>query len=92
LNSLLVSAPADFWIARLAAAGIPCGTVRTVPDALASADVENLATVNHSVLGPIKQVLGPIRLNGAYLAPVLPPPMLDEHHGDLLKPGNKSSD
>lgn len=85
LNSHLASAPADAWIARLAADGIPCGTVRTVPDALASADVQNLATVTHSSLGPIKQVLGPIRLNGEYLAPVLPPPALDEHRGELLK-------
>jgi crotonobetainyl-CoA:carnitine CoA-transferase CaiB-like acyl-CoA transferase len=92
LNSKFVSAPADFWIARLTATGIPCGTVRTVPDALASADVENLATVTHSVLGPIKQVLGPIRLNGEYLTPSLPPPMLDEHHGDLLKQGDARGD
>jgi crotonobetainyl-CoA:carnitine CoA-transferase CaiB-like acyl-CoA transferase len=84
LNSHLASAPADVWIARLAAAGIPCGMVRTLPDALASADVQNLATVTHSTLGPIKQVLGPIRMNGEYLAPVLPPPALDEHHGELL--------
>jgi crotonobetainyl-CoA:carnitine CoA-transferase CaiB-like acyl-CoA transferase len=85
LNSHLSSAPAATWIAALAAAGIPCGTVRTVPDSLSSADVQNLATVGHGAAGPIKQVLGPIRLNGEYLAPVLPPPALDEHHGELLK-------
>jgi len=92
LNSHLVSAPAATWIARLAAAGIPCGTVRTVPDALASADVQSVATVNHDTLGPIKQVLGPIRLNGNYLDPVLPPPTLDQHHGELLKKGGRAGD
>jgi crotonobetainyl-CoA:carnitine CoA-transferase CaiB-like acyl-CoA transferase len=85
LNSHFSSSPAASWIAALAAAGIPCGTVRTVPDALASADVGNLATVEHGTGGPIKQVLGPMRLNGEYLAPVLPPPTLDEHHSELLK-------
>jgi len=85
LNSHLGSASAATWIAPLAAAGIPCGTVRSVPEALASDDVQNLATVEHGAAGPIKQVLGPIRLNGEYLAPVLPPPALDEHRGELLR-------
>lgn len=85
LNSHLASAPAAVWIAALAASGIPCGTVRTVPEALASPDVQNLVTVEHGTIGPIKQVMGPIQLNGKYFDPVLPPPTLDEHHGEVLR-------
>jgi crotonobetainyl-CoA:carnitine CoA-transferase CaiB-like acyl-CoA transferase len=92
LNAHLASAPSGSWIARLSAAGIPCDTVRTVPVALASADVQNLASVAHATWGSVSQVLGPIRLNGEYLAPVLPPPALDEHHAELLKHHDAPSD
>jgi crotonobetainyl-CoA:carnitine CoA-transferase CaiB-like acyl-CoA transferase len=90
LNSHFISAGAASWITRLTNAGIPCGMVRTVPDAFASADVQNVATVESRSVGTIKQVLGPIRLNDRYLDPVLPPPMLDEHHGELLSQGDSS--
>jgi crotonobetainyl-CoA:carnitine CoA-transferase CaiB-like acyl-CoA transferase len=92
LNAHLSSAPASTWVARLAAAGVPCGLVRTVPDTLASSDIQNLATIDHGSLGSIRQVLGPIRLDGMYLDPVLPPPTLDEHHRDLLNEGGQGDD
>lgn len=84
LNVQFGTAPAVSWIARLTRAGIPCGIVRTIPDALASTDVQNLATVASKAAGPIGQLLGPILINGRYLDPILPPPMLDEHRDELL--------
>jgi len=87
LNSLFQSAPAGAWLKLLSAAGIPCGLVRTVPAALASDDVRSVTAVEHPVMGTIKQVLGPIRLNGRYLEPILPPPTLDEHRAELLARG-----
>jgi crotonobetainyl-CoA:carnitine CoA-transferase CaiB-like acyl-CoA transferase len=92
LNSHFAAAGAATWIAKLNEAGIPCGTVRTIPDAFASADVQNLAAVVHGSTGPIKQVLSPIRINDEYLDPILPPPMLDEHHSELLPSRNASHD
>jgi crotonobetainyl-CoA:carnitine CoA-transferase CaiB-like acyl-CoA transferase len=88
LNSHFATAGAATWIAKLNGAGIPCGTVRNIPDALASVDVQNLATVEHRLAGSIKQVVGPMRLNGAYLDPILAPPVLDEHHWELLPPSS----
>ncbi len=84
LNDHLTSEPAASWIERLSSAGVPCGLLRGVPAALGSEDVKNLATITHPVTGPIKQVLSPIRLDGRYLAPILPPPLVDEHRGELL--------
>ena len=84
LNALFRNAPAGAWIERLSAAGVPCGLVRTVPAALASDDVRSVSAIEHPVTGTIKQVLGPIRLNGRYLEPILPPPMVDEHRAELL--------
>jgi crotonobetainyl-CoA:carnitine CoA-transferase CaiB-like acyl-CoA transferase len=84
LNAHFVTAGAASWISKMIEAGIPCGTVRSIPEALASADVQNLATIEHRSAGPIKQVLGPIRINDEYLGAILPPPRLDEHHDELL--------
>jgi len=84
LNSLFQTEPAGVWIERLSAAGVPCGLVRTVPAALASDDVRSVSAIEHPVTGTIKQVLGPIRLNGRYLEPILPPPTVDEHRAELL--------
>lgn len=86
------TAPAATWIRRLTVVDIPCGVVRSVPDALAATDVQNLAIIEHELTGPIKQVLGPIQFNGQYLQPILPPPMLDEHRGELLVRGGSSRD
>jgi len=54
---------AQHWIDRLQSAGVPCGLVRTVSEALASADVSPLAGVPPSVPGRVR----------------FPPPRLDEH-------------
>jgi crotonobetainyl-CoA:carnitine CoA-transferase CaiB-like acyl-CoA transferase len=88
LNSHFSTAAAESWIKRLTVASIPCGMVRTIPDVFASPEARNLATIEHKDVGPISQVLGPIQLNGRYLDPILPPPMLDEHHGELLPRGS----
>jgi formyl-CoA transferase len=88
LGSRLAGAPADHWVGLLTEAGIPCGSVRGVPEALGAPEARNLATVEHPLRGAIRQVLGPIRIDGEYLAPYLPPPALDEHHGELLATGD----
>jgi crotonobetainyl-CoA:carnitine CoA-transferase CaiB-like acyl-CoA transferase len=54
---------AQHWIDRLQSAGVPCGLVRTVAEALAVADASPLTGVPPSVPGSIR----------------FPPPKLDEH-------------
>jgi crotonobetainyl-CoA:carnitine CoA-transferase CaiB-like acyl-CoA transferase len=54
---------AQHWIDRLQSAGVPCGLVRTVAEALAIADASPLTGVHPSVPGSVR----------------LPPPRLDEH-------------
>jgi crotonobetainyl-CoA:carnitine CoA-transferase CaiB-like acyl-CoA transferase len=54
---------AQHWIDRLQAAGVPCGLVRTVAEALAVADASPLTGVPPSVPGSVR----------------FPPPRLDEH-------------
>jgi crotonobetainyl-CoA:carnitine CoA-transferase CaiB-like acyl-CoA transferase len=59
----LAGAPAEMWLARLKAGGIPCGIVRTVPEVLSQ-----IAASAQSGLPP--SVPGVVRL---------PPPRLGEH-------------
>jgi crotonobetainyl-CoA:carnitine CoA-transferase CaiB-like acyl-CoA transferase len=54
---------AQHWIDRLQTAGVPCGLVRTVAEALAVADASPLTGVAPSVPGAVR----------------FPPPRLDEH-------------
>ena len=54
---------AQYWIDRLQSAGVPCGLVRSVAEALAFADASPLTGVPPSVPGSVR----------------LPPPRLDEH-------------
>jgi crotonobetainyl-CoA:carnitine CoA-transferase CaiB-like acyl-CoA transferase len=54
---------AQHWIDRLQSAGVPCGLVRTVAEALAVADASPLTGIAPSVPGSVR----------------FPPPKLDEH-------------
>jgi crotonobetainyl-CoA:carnitine CoA-transferase CaiB-like acyl-CoA transferase len=54
---------AQHWIGRLESAGVPCGLVRTVAEALKDADADRRTGVPPSVPGSIRH----------------PPPKLDEH-------------
>ncbi|HEY8851460.1 MAG TPA: hypothetical protein VIM36_04710, partial [Gemmatimonadaceae bacterium] len=55
------------WIDRLQSAGVPCGLVRSVAEALATTDASPLTGVAPSVPGSVR----------------LPPPKLDEHGPDI---------
>ncbi len=59
----LRTAPAASWIARLDAAGVPCGVVRAVPEVLAGIEASALTGMPPSIPGTVR----------------LPPPKLGEH-------------
>jgi crotonobetainyl-CoA:carnitine CoA-transferase CaiB-like acyl-CoA transferase len=63
--------PAAAWIARLESAGVPCGLVRTVLEALEETDASALTGVPPSVPGSIRR----------------PPPRLDEHGEEIRRNG-----
>jgi crotonobetainyl-CoA:carnitine CoA-transferase CaiB-like acyl-CoA transferase len=77
--------PAEDWLADLAAAGVPSGKVRSVPDALAAAAAAGrpaTVTVEHPTAGPLDLVRSPIW--GATRTEVTPPPLLGEHTAAVL--------
>jgi crotonobetainyl-CoA:carnitine CoA-transferase CaiB-like acyl-CoA transferase len=63
LQERLLARPAAEWLARLDAAGVPAGVVRSVGEALADADASPLTGVAPSVAGRVR----------------FAPPRLDEH-------------
>jgi crotonobetainyl-CoA:carnitine CoA-transferase CaiB-like acyl-CoA transferase len=77
--------PAEDWLSDLDAAGVPCGKVRSVPDALAAAAAAGrpaTMTVEHPTAGPLDLVSSPIW--GATRADATPPPLLGEHTAEIL--------
>ncbi len=67
VSERLRSRPASDWITRLDDAGVPCGVVKTVSESLAETDASPLTGIPPSVPGSVR----------------LPPPMLDEHGGEI---------
>ena len=76
------------WLSALEAAGIPCGRVRTVAEALDNPQVAArglLLDVEHPAIGPGKYVGSPIHLDGAGRGSTLPPPLHGQHTDEVLR-------
>lgn len=63
LGARLAERPAAEWVAKLTAAGVPCGVIQTVPEVLAGSGASALTGLPPSVPGTVRR----------------PPPRLDEH-------------
>ena len=79
--------PRQFWIDRLGAAGVPCGSVRNFQELFADPQVaarEMVASLNHPTIGAM-QVLGvPVKLSDTPGGIESPPPRLGEHTDAVL--------
>jgi crotonobetainyl-CoA:carnitine CoA-transferase CaiB-like acyl-CoA transferase len=76
------------WVARLRAAGVPCGAVRTPLEALASEEAaarDMVREIAHSRAGQILNVGSPLRLHGTPVRPPSPSPILGEHTEQVLR-------
>jgi crotonobetainyl-CoA:carnitine CoA-transferase CaiB-like acyl-CoA transferase len=78
----------DEWVTALTGAGVPCGAVRSVGDALA--DPQLLARgmvqqVEHAAAGVIGQLGVPIKLSATPGSVRTPPPALGEHTERVLR-------
>jgi crotonobetainyl-CoA:carnitine CoA-transferase CaiB-like acyl-CoA transferase len=75
------------WLARLEGAGVPCGRVRTVAEAIDSEQVAArglLLEVIHPRLGAGRYLGSPIHLSEAGRGSRRPPPLLGEHTQEVL--------
>jgi len=88
LSPVLCSRPRAYWIEVLTQAGVPCGAVRDVPDALADPQVlarEMVQAVEHAAAGMLKVVGVPIKLSETPGSVRTAPPTLGQHTVAILK-------
>lgn len=75
------------WLQMLAAAGVPCGPINTIAQALADPQVlaRGLRIERpHPAAGQVSLVASPIVVDGRRAAHPLPPPLLGEHTAEIL--------
>ena len=80
--------PADDWLERLEAAGIPAGPINRVSQALADPQAEHRGVVRYlgdGRLGNVPTVGSPLRFGGERADSSLPPPALGEHTDEVLE-------
>ena len=78
----------DAWIACLRAADVPCGSVRSVAEALADPQIlarEMIATVEHPQLGSLRVLGVPVKLSDTPGTIRAAPPRLGEHTAAVLQ-------
>ena len=83
LAAAIAQRPTGDWLDVLAAANVPGGPVRTIPEAFAHAPYA-LVEHAHPRLGSVRTVRSPIGLDGAYPTAVAAPPLLGQHTGEVL--------
>jgi crotonobetainyl-CoA:carnitine CoA-transferase CaiB-like acyl-CoA transferase len=83
LERTLATRPANEWIERLTAEGVPAGKIRGVLDALEAAG-GGTVTVDHPTVGPLELVRTASRVPGDDVPPI-PPPLLGEHTREVLR-------
>jgi formyl-CoA transferase/CoA:oxalate CoA-transferase len=70
------------WIERLAAAGVPCGSVRDLHEVFTDAQLsarDMITQLTHPTIGPLRLLGVPIKLSGTPASIRTPPPTLGQH-------------
>jgi len=76
------------WMSRLAAAGIPCGSVRDLREVFDDPQLaarEMLAELEHATIGPLRVVGTPVKLSGTPAGLRTAPPTLGAHTSAVLQ-------
>lgn len=77
----------DHWLARLEEAGVPCGPIQSIPQALADAHVQARGMVfslPHASGAEAPQIANPIKFSRTRIAYRRAPPALGEHTAEVL--------
>ena len=88
IRDALKTGGADHWIERMKAAGIPCGRVNTVAQALAGeqcAAREMVRELEHPAAGVFRTLGPPIRMHDTPVAIRRAPPLLGQHTDEILR-------
>jgi crotonobetainyl-CoA:carnitine CoA-transferase CaiB-like acyl-CoA transferase len=87
LGDAFARQPWSHWQARMRAAGVPCGEVRTVGEAIRSAEArerELVTRIPHPTVGWVPNVTLPIRFAGTPIADPVAAPTVGQHTREVL--------
>jgi len=87
IEARLAARTAAEWFAVLDAAEVPCAPVNTLDAVFADAHIRAVQMVKHVAhpAGPLPQVRSPLRFAATPASIHLPPPLLGEHTGEVLR-------
>ena len=87
-EEIFATQPRDYWVDKLRSAGVPCGPVRNLPEALESPEVLEaglVQTIEHPTAGKLRTLKSPIGLSDRPNREDTPPPLLGEHTDEILQ-------
>lgn len=88
IEAALKADNADAWLAKLKAAGVPCGKINTVSGALDdphTAARSMIETVEHPTIGALKMLGIPFKFSDTQCSVQRPPPTLGQHTDEILQ-------
>lgn len=89
MEARLRNATRSEWTRRMLGAGIPAGPINNLADVFSDPQVQHCRLVEeiaHPVLGQLKQLANPVRMDALRQGSVrLPPPLLGEHTREVLE-------
>jgi crotonobetainyl-CoA:carnitine CoA-transferase CaiB-like acyl-CoA transferase len=88
ITEALAADTAENWIAKLRAAGVPCGRINSVAEALADPQTDArqmIETVAHPTIGDLKLTGMPYKFSDTPASVRRPPPLLGEHTEEILR-------
>jgi crotonobetainyl-CoA:carnitine CoA-transferase CaiB-like acyl-CoA transferase len=88
LQSIFQQEPAARWLEKFAGAEIPAGPINTVAEALEDGQTRGrslIVQLEHPTIGTAKSIANPIRFSRTPVSYRLPPPLLGEHTGEILR-------
>jgi crotonobetainyl-CoA:carnitine CoA-transferase CaiB-like acyl-CoA transferase len=87
LEEIFAGQPRAHWLDLLKEAGVPAGSINTVPEVLDDPQVRHrgmLRHMPHPVAGSVPQVMNPLRFGDVQLQADRAPPLLGEHTREIL--------
>jgi crotonobetainyl-CoA:carnitine CoA-transferase CaiB-like acyl-CoA transferase len=90
LQGELSERTADEWVERIRGAGVPCGPVNTLAEALADehlSSTDMLQTVEHPLAGTLRMLASPVLVDGERPPVRRPPPALGQHTAEVEEDG-----
>ncbi len=85
MQAELVKQSRDYWLQKFEQAGVPCGSINNIAEAVALPQVQHREMVVEFNNSPVKALGSPIKLSQTPVQYVTPPPKLGEHTQIILQ-------